>query len=216
VNKAQITAVESCKLFKESADEVRLHAIELGHLKTLKKSEILDTLGGIYIIVSGKLGIYHCEDGKNLLLNTLLAGEAFGYASLYSPDDDRYTVIKAITPTEVMFISGEDVEKLILMDGNIALGIIKELTGKIRFLNRKLDSFVSSDLKHRLMKYIRSLPYTNGRAVIPESMSALARRLGVGRASLYRLMSELICEGIIERNGNEIILKEKTTNNIKQ
>lgn len=208
MNREQIRAIENCKLFKESSRDVANRAKELCTVQTVQRMEILDARGGIYIISSGKLGVYHCEEGKNVLLNTLGTCDVFGYASLYSPTDDRFTQIKALSKTELLFISGDDVEKLVLMDGKIAIGIIKELTGKIRFLNRKLDSFTSSDLKHRLIKYLNSLPITDGRAVIPESMSALARRLGVGRASLYRLMGELTSEGFIERNGNEIILKE--------
>ena len=208
MNKEQVKAIESCKLFKESSREVKEMALELCAVQSFARSEILETAGGIYIISSGKLGIYHCEEGKSLLLNTLGVSDAFGYASLYSPSDDRYTQIKTLSKTELLFISGDDVEKLVLLDGTIALGIIKGLAGKIRVLNRKLDSFTSSALKHRLIKYIRALPSIEGRAVIPESMSALARRLGVGRASLYRLMAELVNEGFIERNGNEIILKE--------
>jgi CRP-like cAMP-binding protein len=178
---------------------------------TIEKNEVLKMSEGIYIIISGKLGVYHSENGKNVLFNTLNPSEAFGYASLFSSDsEDAYTQIKAgKSRARMLFMNSESVEKLVLAEPRIALCIIKELTGKIRFLNKKLDSFVTSDLKHRLMKYITSLSYNDeGRARIPVSMSALAGRLGVGRASLYRLMSELTREGVIERQGNEIILKK--------
>lgn len=209
MNKDLLKVIGECKLFCESSKEVVECALGLCEAKTVEKSTYVDPQRGIYIISSGKIGIYHSENGKNILLNTLGVSHAFGYATLYSAEEDRYTVIKALEKTELLYIDGENVENLILADGRIALGIIKELTGKIRFLNKKLDSFVSGDLKGRLLKYIRALPYTDGRAMIPENMSALARRLGVGRASLYRLMGELIEEGVIEKNGNEIRLLEK-------
>ena len=206
-----IQVLKNCKLFREAEDSTLEMAQSLCEEMTLEKNEVLEMSEGIYIIISGKLGVYHSENGKNVLFNTLNPSEAFGYASLFSSDsEDAYTQIKAgKSRARMLFMNSESVEKLVLAEPRIALCIIKELTGKIRFLNKKLDSFVTSDLKHRLMKYITSLSYNDeGRARIPVSMSALAGRLGVGRASLYRLMSELTREGVIERQGNEIILKK--------
>lgn len=205
--------LENCRLFHGVDGSVLDIALEMARELVLVKSEVLCSERGIYVIASGKMGVYHSEEGRMVLLNVLSVSNVFGYASLYSTDNDKYTEIKALGPCRLLFIDEEGIEKLIHMDGRIALEVIKELTGKIRFLNKKLDSFASGDLKRRLWKYIRSLDCDDpGRAQITENMSALARRLGVGRASLYRLMAELTEEGLIERRGNEIIIKKTADN----
>ena len=203
--------LRECKLFNGVGDDFIELTLKLSDKQELEKKQILSEGRGIYIVASGKLGIYHSENGKNVLFNTLGTSEAFGYAGLFSDSgESACTQIKAEKNTKLLFIQEERVKELITAEPIISLAIIKELTGKIRFLNKKLDSFTSCDLKHRLMKYFASLRYDeSGRARLPVSMSALAGRLGVGRASLYRLMAELTREGVIERQGNEIILKKR-------
>lgn len=205
--------LENCRLFQGVEGDLLDTALEMARELVLVKSEVLCSERGIYVIASGKMGVYHSEEGRRVLLNVLSVSSVFGYASLYCDSEDKYTEIKALDSCKLLFIDEEGIEKLIHMDGRIALEVIKELTGKIRFLNKKLDSFASGDLKRRLWKYISSLNYDDeGRAQLTENMSALSRRLGVGRASLYRLLSELTEEGLIERRGNEIIMKKTADN----
>ncbi len=205
--------LEKCKLFQGVDNTVLDAALGTCQELCLEKNEILYPERGIYVIASGKIGVYHSEEGRRVLLNVLTVSSVFGYASLYCDGEDKYTEIKSLGVCRLLFIDEEGIENLIQMDGRIALEIIKELTGKIRFLNKKLDSFASGDLKLRLWKYIKSLDYDEeGRARMTENMSALARRLGVGRASLYRLISELSEEGLIERRGSEIIMKKTADN----
>ncbi len=202
--------IRSCKLFEGTGEEI-IHLI-CKNCKVVKcaKNETLDISCGLYIISTGEIKAQHIEDGKKVTLNTLGVHEVFGYASLYSPDNDRYTEMTAGKPSELIFIDAPTVEEIIKSDSRIALEIISALTNKIRFLNKKIDSFVSGDLKKRLLKYLKSLPESDGgKIMLPDNMSALARKLGVGRASLYRLMKELINEGIIEKNQNEIIFIEQ-------
>ena len=200
--------LEKCKLF-EGMDEKLLASIaEKCRSIECSKNHTLDVMCGLYVISKGEMKVYHIEDEKKVHLNTLGVSEVFGYATLYSKDNDRYTEMTGGKSSELIFINAETVEEIILKDARIALRIISELTGKIRFLNKKIDSFVSGDLKKRLLKYIMSLPRDDsGRVQLKEGMSSLARRLGVGRASLYRLMNELSREGVIEKDGNEIIVK---------
>ncbi|MBO5744452.1 MAG: cyclic nucleotide-binding domain-containing protein, partial [Clostridia bacterium] len=91
-----IQVLKNCKLFREAEDSTLEMAQSLCEEMTIDKNEVNEMSEGIYIIISGKLGVYHSENGKNVLFNTLNPSEAFGYASLFSSDsEDAYTQIKA-------------------------------------------------------------------------------------------------------------------------
>lgn len=164
---------------------------------------------GISIVISGSLAVFSSENGKNNILNILLSGEPFGFASLYSVEGDALTVIKAREKSEVLFIPTKAIEEIAAADGGFGIKLIRILAEKVRFLNRKIDSFLSQGSEEKLMKYLLSCPRRENGSVIWEgNMSLVADKLGIARASLYRALSILSEHGIIEKNKKEIrILK---------
>ena len=86
----------------------------------------------------------------------------------------------------------------------LALNYIKFLSGRIEFLNLKIDAFTATDAAQKLSLYLY-----NSTSEETKNLTELAKRLNMGRASLYRAVEALEKEGIIEKNGKKITVKHR-------
>jgi DNA-binding MarR family transcriptional regulator len=80
------------------------------------------------------------------------------------------------------------------------------LSGKIRFLNRKIVTLTAGSAERRLAYFLdTSIPEgKDDTAEITVQMNSLCEMLNLGRASLYRAADRLCEEGFIERIGKTI------------
>ena len=92
---------------------------------------------------------------------------------------------------------------------NIIGNLDTKTDGEIRFLNNKLSVISCPDAEDTVLKYLSSSSDSDGYAVIPVSMTMLAKMLGLGRASLYRSLDALEQSGNIIRENNKIKVIKK-------
>ena len=103
----------------------------------------------------------------------------------------------------MLLLSAPALEQLFAADNAAALGYIRFLSGRICFLNQKLDAFTSSSAEGRIVVWLLE-NMDDSRVVIPRGYSDLSRTLGIGRASLYRCLDGLEAQGALRRQEREI------------
>lgn len=166
------------------------------------------------VLLSGKAVALPSEDSRGAL-RSFSAGELFGAAAIFC-DDGRppFSLIVAKTACRVLFISREGVEALFLKEPRRAIEYIRFLSGRVEFLNRRIGTFTSPEASVRLARYILK---TSERGVCRNiNFTALAKTLGISRASLYRAKNELIELNAISVEGRTItLLDTEALNNIK-
>lgn len=161
------------------------------------------------IVLDGSVCIYRSGEGKEVLLNKLSRGGVFGAASLFGADENYVTVIIAKTSSSVLFFSYEVCLAAVCECPEFSLAYIRFLSGRIRFLNKRIASFASSGAEEKVVKYLLE---NNGTVSI--SMKQFASVLNIGRASLYRVLDELEEKGLITKNGKTVTVTD--TENLKQ
>lgn len=211
-----INELKECSLF----DDINQQEIEsiLKNEPSIKKelwqkNHCVKAKQGLYIICSGKIRVCKNEDGKEIFLKYLLPGDSFGYTTLFLKEYyEQVTLLFAKEKTEAIFIPEQTIESLIPSTPKLAVNIITVQSDKIRFLNKKIDSFTSPTTESRLLKYLSSChTEKNGQIIIPESMAELARKLDMGRASLYRAFDSLEKNREIKKvNGKYYIAKNSS------
>ena len=109
-----------------------------------------------------------------------------------------------------MFISFEEFKSILATNSAVALNYIRFLSGRIEFLNKKIDEFTAPDTFEKLSRYLLDKAVCdNGRMVCRvKSMVELSKTLNMGRASLYRSFEELEQQNIITRYGKNIIIDD--------
>lgn len=155
-------------------------------------------------VITGCLSVYRPGNGSRVLLNRIPAGGVFGAASLFGAEGMYVTEITAEKDSVIFFVPSEVLGRLITENGEFALSYIGFLTDRIRFLNRRISELSAGGAERKLAKYLLERDSDK-----PVSMTELASFLGIGRASLYRIIDGFTGNGFIEKNGRNIAVLDR-------
>lgn len=169
----------------------------------LNKGEQLYKNGMLGIITSGCATIKrHNDVGDAITIRTISNGDLFGSASVFGNWKDGMSSITANTTCKILYISEEKFCNVLKQYPQISINYIEYLSDRIRFLNRKLDAFTAKSTEERLYEYLLSQADCDGNISLGFGIAELARRLQVGRTSIYRDIESLKTKQLISRNGH--------------
>lgn len=149
------------------------------------------------------------NNSQQMVMKRIPAGSCFGAAAVFGTSDTYVSTVTAAENAEICFITEETLTLLFEKHPRTAINYIAFLSDRIRFLNKRLSVISCSDAENTVLKYLSLSVDDDGYAVIPGSMTELARMLGLGRASLYRSLDALEKRGSIVRENNKIKVTEK-------
>ncbi|MBR3894955.1 MAG: Crp/Fnr family transcriptional regulator [Clostridia bacterium] len=155
------------------------------------------------ILLSGSAVVTTPDPSKNTLLRYLGVGEPFGIANLFC-DAPYISLIRAHGSARVFLMPERAIKRLLEEDHAFLYQYLGFLSGRIRYLNRKIGYLTAGSAERRLALYLASLGKETVR--LSESISALSDLLDVGRASLYRAFDKLTDDGFIAKDGRTIHL----------
>jgi len=142
------------------------------------------------------------DHGRDLAISRLTKGMLFGAAAIYNEAEDFANVITANEACRVLFMEQKWFHGVIQRHFCVAEAYIRYLSGRILFLNERIAALTAGSADQCVAHFLLQ----NGPS-ITISMTELAKRLNIGRASLYRVMDRLEAEGTVERSGKRIVLK---------
>lgn len=142
------------------------------------------------------------------VINTLVPGDIFGAVTLFSDEPSPATTVTARVECSAIFFEKEAIAELIESEPGAAVGFAAYLSARIRFLTRRIEALTAGDSASKLLSYL--LEREQGGEVEIQSCAELARRLDVGRASLYRALDSLEASGDIRREGKKIFITVKS------
>lgn len=154
------------------------------------------------LVLSGRLRVLH---GK-VTMNELLPGDVFGAAALFSGGEEYPSTVVAATDCRVLLIPQETVSAWMASIPRVAENYVRFLSGRIRFLNRRLSTLTAGQTDGKLWHYLLAHADEDGVVHQPGGMTGLAERLDMGRSSLYRCLDSLTQRGMIRREGKTIVI----------
>ena len=198
-----------CFLFSGlEGDEMNRVLEMLPQAETIKRGTELFRFGYVCILKEGNGKICRvAESGEKLTVRIATAGDVFGAVSVFGSWNDGWSTIIAVNDCQAVYISEELLKKILTDFPKVALNYISYLTDRIRFLNRRLDTFSAGSTELKLYEYLVSSADEKGTVSLSFSMSELARRLKIGRTSLYRGLDSLEKGGFITREKSKISIK---------
>jgi len=157
-------------------------------------------------ILSGKVEASQHRADQSLPLRLLESGDVFGAAALFAHESDYPTRLTALTKTRVLFFEEALLRELMAKSPQAAENYIAFLSGRVHFLNHRIHSLIAGSAEALLVNFLVShIP--NGKTItLDTSVSALARRLGISRASLYRAFDTLERRALIAKSGKTITI----------
>ncbi len=157
------------------------------------------------VVLSGEVCVFH----GRVVMNILRVGDVFGAAALYGQDEPYASRVVAESACEVAFIPQDTVSRWMASEPRIGENYIRFLSDRIRFLNRRLATLTAGQTDGKLWRYLLAYAGDDGIVRISGGMTELAKRLNMGRSSLYRSLDSLADAGRIVRDGREIRIIHK-------
>lgn len=194
-----LSLLRTCFLFRGLEDA--LDSLALPEADIFLRGEAIYTEDhyrrALGILLSGRAAALPGGGGK-AILNRFTPGAVFGAAAVFSPEEDYVSRIVAESDCRVLFLEENFLRGLFRAYPAAAENYLVFLSERIRFLNEKVALFTKEDAEARLYDFLRR----NGG--YGESMAALARRLGVGRTTLYRALEHLEQKKMLVRKDGKI------------
>ena len=163
------------------------------------------------ILLSGLAIAYAPDPGKSVILRTIPPGNPFGIAVLFAKESP-VSLLRAKKDSEVLFLTPGTVKALLTESPEFLENYILFLSGRIRFLSRRIACYTAGSAERKLACYLLSLPpsETDPETVLLDvSMTELSDLLDLGRASLYRAFDRLTSDRLIFRNDRSVRIPDR-------
>ena len=211
MRKEEIKVIKNCFLFENTSEEILEEIMKKAlQITEYEKDEVIyqknNFKKSLALVLRGCVEIYR---GK-LLMNKLCEGGVFGVTAVFNENEQYISKVVAVKKCKIAFISENNLRVLFNTDANFAVNYIKFLSDRIDFLNRKIDNFSAPDAEVTLARFICQNATYNSKfqhEVGVKSYSETAQRLNIGRASLYRALEALEAEGLIQKDGKTLRIK---------
>ena len=166
-----------------------------------------DTCENVGIIISGKIDIVsYSFEGKELLLNSLKAGDIFGNNLLFSSEPIYRGDVIAKEKSVVAFISKNNLTFLLQNNKEFLNLYLKAQSDKAKALTARIQLLSLVNAEERLFYYASK----NDNVIIFKNVTTLAATIGVQRETLSRLLTSLIKRHLIKKEKGKItVLKKK-------
>lgn len=178
----------------------------------LLEEEETDT---VFIISKGTVQVTKTlEDGKEVILAYLEEGDFFGELAAFD-GHPRSANVKAQEECELIVISQPNFIDLIHKNSKISLGLLKELSSRIRHLDQQILSLSLLDSKYRIAKII--LEISNRVGVIKKGLITLgkfpthqeiAKMTGNSRETVTRVIKSFKDMGFLYSKGRTIYIPD--------
>lgn len=148
--------------------------------------------------------ICHKSDGKTIL-NSAKAGDSFGILAALGEKDFK-TEIYSKKNTTVLFMDSTELINLIYSSPTVAMNVIKFLSGKVAFLNRKLNTISKSSVEKKLASYLLSRYRAEEKLNLTFNIKKCSESISAGRASVYRALESLKSKGYIQAEDKTVTI----------
>ena len=168
------------------------------------EGDVCETIG---IIISGKVDIIsYSFEGKELLINSLKAGEIFGNNLIFSSEPVYRGDVVAQEKSVIAIINKENLVYLLQNNKDFLNIYLKAQSDKAKLLTSRIQLLSLVNAEERLFYYASK----NDNVIVYKNVTALAATIGVQRETLSRLLTSLIKRHLIKKEKGKItVLKKK-------
>ncbi len=161
----------------------------------------------IGFIISGKCEIIKSKhDGAKISLNILHEKQSFGILAALSACDEYPTTVVAKTSCDVLFISQKEFMNLVESEPKVAVNVIKFLSQKLSFLNKKIATFSADTVEEKLALFLLSEAKRQSSTTIVFNCKKCSEVINAGRASVYRALDDFTGKKLIHYENKKIII----------
>ena len=197
------------QLSDRELDVVRAVAAE----KTYAKNAVVLTEGemgdALYMIQSGKVKVFiGDEDGREIILKILGAGDFFGEMSMIDKQP-RSASVTTLESSVFLVLTHAAFEKCVEKIPRIGNMVMRILAQRVREADKKIGTLAMMDVYGRVASTLLELSvYDNGKLMVSEKLSQqdLANMVGASREMVNRILKDLSERGFISVESKSITI----------
>ena len=165
----------------------------------------------LYYLVEGQVKIYQTNDiGKELITTIYNAGDFFGYQALLN-NQPYSNSAKCTQASVIRLIPQDDFFMLLFNNRDYASQFIKMLSNRVHDTEKQLIDLAYSSVRKKVANALVSfLPEGEESGLLMISREDLASKAGTAKETLIRTLSDFKSEDLIEINGQEIKVKDRS------
>jgi CRP/FNR family cyclic AMP-dependent transcriptional regulator len=172
---------------------------------------------GVYLLCKGKIKLsIGGSDGKTLILHIAEPGELLGLSSAISRRPYQ-TTAEAREDCQMVFISQEDLTRLMRQHNDICLRVAEHLSQRYSGACREIRSLaLSHSAAGKLAKLLLEWAPENHDASRPSQLKLtmtheeMAEMIGTSRETVTRLFAEFKKKQLIQANGTTLLVRNRT------
>ncbi len=179
----------------------------------------------LFYVVSGAVTVrIEDEQGNELVLAYLNAGEFFGEIGLFGDDAKRSAVVRAKVASEIAQISYERLKSTPTLFPDLLMIIAEQLAHRLRRMDQKIGDLAFLDVAGRVARTLTELSKEPGAMTHPDGMLVRITRLelgdivGASREMVGRVLVVLEEQGLISVDGKSVVVlgkREVTTPRVR-
>lgn len=202
-------------LFTKLEDAELQRFAELTREKSYPKGSVIlfedDPGDALYLVATGQVKVVLIgEDGREVILSVLGEGAFFGEMALID-DQPRSAHVIAMTDATVLMLRREDFQARLRRSPEIAIGLLRELSRRLRRADEKIGSLVLLDVNGRVADVLLRLAdeEPEGRITKKITHHVIAQMIGSSRETVSRTMRDFVERGLITVTRREITLSDR-------
>ena len=171
--------------------------------------------GKLYFFIhSGTVKTFKVDkEGNEQIINLLRKGEMFPHIGFFDASPYPATA-EVIQEAELFVIRIDDFEELMLEHPQIAVKVMKMMSLKISELAQRIQTFISQDVRHRVIFSLLRLALESGKQTeqgvlidMPITNQDFANMVGSSRETINRILNQLKKENLIELGRDGILIR---------
>lgn len=212
--------LQAVPLFKNLSTEDLEKISSYASTRTFPKNTVVinegDDTDSLYLIDKGSVKVYLSDDsGKEVIINTLEAGDYFGELSIIS-SGKRSASVMTLENTTLSLINKNNFKNLLLSQPTIAYVLIENLAQRVRDLTENIKSLALQDVYGRVVKTLLTLSepiqlHNSDKRVIRKRITQqeIASRVGSSREMVARILKDLALGDYITHDNKQIVINKK-------
>lgn len=208
--------LENIALFAFLSPEARAKIESGAHILSFAKGTLLVSQGeltdSLYMVLSGKLKVFNSnEDGREVLLNHIGPGEAFGELALLDGEPRSASVI-TLENSRIALLSRQSFMECLRQNPDIAFELLQLMSKRVRNLTDRVNNLALMDVYGRVANTLTTLAktQTDGRLITDAyTHQELSSMVGASREMVTRILNDLKKGGYILIEDHRIEIKNR-------
>ncbi len=170
-----------------------------------------DYADALYMIREGRVKVVLAdEDGHEVIVSILQAGESFGELALID-SEVRCARVVTMTDVKVAMLAKADFQDWLQRNPSIALSLLQDVARRLRLANETIGSLAMLDVHGRVARVLlNNAASEDGQLVVrtPMTQKDIAAMVGASREMVNRVFKQLAEQGSISLRDGQIYIHQ--------